>query len=70
MTTLLLVVCFVAYLAALGRACIPRHDRLPVRSWSGHDLTANVVRGARSTYELDRRHRRLERTLDELAPRR
>jgi len=51
-----LVVLTVAWLAALGRSSTPRHERVPVTTWSGRDLVSNVWHGARRLAELQDRN--------------
>ncbi|CAN5854836.1 hypothetical protein BH20ACT6_BH20ACT6_22340 [soil metagenome] len=47
MTMLLLLLAFIAFLAAAGRSATPARERIPVWHWSARDLLTNVVRGGR-----------------------
>ncbi len=65
LATVMLVIAFLTFLAALGRGATPKSERLPVRAWGVADLIGNVVLGARRLAEL---HERDPRTppLDDL----
>lgn len=50
--TILFVAVLVAFMAALGRAATPRHERIPWTSWTARDLGANVLLGIRRFAEF------------------
>lgn len=69
MPTLLFLLILTLILAALGRAAIPRAERVPLRAWRWPDLLANIARGGRVLWTLHEGHCRLWETyLNELQP--
>jgi hypothetical protein len=58
-----------AALVALGRASVPRAERISVRRWTAADLAYNVGAGVRDVRLRCRRQEQLwEALLDELQP--